>query len=118
MRLPGGGAIMKKAMLGEGSFGTRKSELIALNFARTWLLAIVLALLSLLGMSGPVLAQVINISASPTTFSTEGETITFTYELENLGAFYLTSIDTIDPSNPGFGGPGVTMGACQPFPGG
>ncbi|WCR02156.1 autotransporter domain-containing protein [Paracoccus saliphilus] len=76
-------------------------------------------MISSLGMSAPAQAQVINITSSPTSFSTEGETITFTYELENLGSYYLTSIDTITPTNPDpGGGPGVTMGACESFPNG
>ena len=61
---------------------------------------VLLALVGFAFAAPAAYAQVITISASPSTYDTEGQLITFTYELSNPTAFTVTSIDTITPSNP------------------
>ncbi|MGQ3038126.1 MAG: Ig-like domain repeat protein [Neoaquamicrobium sediminum] len=81
-------------------------------------LPVVLALVGFAFAAPAAYAQVITISANPSSYNSQGQIITFTYELSNPTAFTITSIDTITPSNPDpANGPGVSA-SCPAIPGG
>ena len=81
-------------------------------------LPVVLALIGFAFAAPAAYGQVITISANPSSYNSQGQIITFTYELSNPTAFTITSIDTITPSNPDpANGPGVSA-SCPAIPGG